>query len=328
MPELGKCIEQGLACSLMSRDEPHFTFLRRVSSVVYRPFKLEHIATLFCCNVHVCFCRVKQGCDPAGCLNPSRQLQASVMTQIHLHASSQTFACESCGHLNVISSSQAPLKEMKSQDLSRAAAHAEHELLEQVDLPTAQNTQKKPERTVSHAAGDTDDLDTLAAANAAKDGKLEQHIEELHLHQAHAHGSHHSASRRPSHLHPSGSLPRRSSTLSRSSSGAQDLAEDQQLPQQSGTPQPHPPTSHLTHPSQGAEPLQHSALGSGRSQGLSGLPGSRNNSGAMSGDEAGTVVLTLKGPTEVILAQIQRSTGSGHARNPSGSPLSKSSKQS
>ena len=250
------------------------------------------------------------------------------MAQVHLHASSQTFACESCGHLNVIPSSQAPLKESKSQDLSRVAAHAEHELLEQVDLPAAQTTHKKPERTLSHAADDTDDLDTLAAANAAKDGKLEQHIEELHLHQAHAHSAHRSASRRSSHLHPSGSLPRRSSTLSRSSSGAQDLAEDQQLPQQSGTSQPHPLTSHLSHPSQGAEPTQHPALGSGRFQGLSGLPGSRNNSGVMTGNEPGAMVLTLKGPTEVILAQIQRSTGSGHARNPSGSPMSKSSEQS
>lgn len=245
--------------------------------------------------------------------------------QIHLHASSQTFACESCGHLNVVPVSEAPLK--ASGKSSAAELHSEHELLEQVDLPPAVDTQTKPQRTVSQAADNDDDLNALAAANAARDGKLEQHLDELHMHQGQTHGTHHTMSRRSSHLHPSGSIPRRSSILSRSSSDARDLAEDQQLPQQSGIAHPHPPASHLANPSQGSGSLQHSALGSARSREVASLPGSRTNSGAMGGSEVGAGVVILKGPTEVILEQIQRSAGSGHTRNPSGSPKSKHSKQ-
>ena len=246
------------------------------------------------------------------------------MTQIHLHASSQTFACESCGHLNVVPINEVPLK--ASGKSSAAELHSEHEVLEQVDLPPAFDTQNKPQRTVSQAADDDDDLNALAAANAAKDGKLEQHLDELHMHQGQAHSTHHSMSRRSNHLHPSGSIPRRSSILSRSSSDARDLAEDQQLPQQSGTVQPHPPVSHLANPSQGSGSLQHSALGSARSRELGSLLESRPNSGALGGGEVGAAVLTLKGPTEVILERIQRSSGSGHAKSSSSSPMSKHSK--
>ena len=249
------------------------------------------------------------------------------MAQIHINATSQTFACESCGHLNLIPASSASLKGSGKSLIGNAAApHSEHAMLEQADLPPAHDTQKRPERSLSQVAVDTDDLDALAAANAAKDGKLEQHLEELQLHQAHAYSAHHLTSRRSSHLHPSGSIPRRSSILSRSSSDAQEMAEDQQPPQQPGASQSHLPVSHLHSSSPGAEALQRAFLGSGWSQGAGGLPGSRTNSGAMGGSEAGTVVLSLKGPTEVILAQIQRSTGSGHVRNPSGSPMTKSSK--
>ena len=244
------------------------------------------------------------------------------MTQIHLHASSQTFACESCGHLNVVPVSEVPLK--TSGKSNAAELSSEHEILEQVDLPPAFDTQNKPQRTVSQAADNDDDLNALAAANAAKDGKLEQHLDELHMHQGQTHGTHHPMSRRSSHLHPSGSIPHKSSILSRSSSDARDLAEDQQLPQQSGIAQPHPPASHLANPSQGSGCLQHS-LHSARSRDLGSLPGSRTNSGALGGSEVGPGVVTLKGPTEVILEQIQRSTGSGHARNPSNSPMSKHS---
>lgn len=260
------------------------------------------------------------------------------MAQIHLTASSQTFACESCGHLNVVPVHQpGSLRESdKTQAADDEDAHSEHDLLEQVDLPSALDSQKKPERSVSRVANDTDDLESLAAANAAKDGKLEQHLEELHLHQAHAHSPHHLAQRRASHLNPSGLVPRRSSTLSRSSSEAQDVTfpeEEQQLPQQSGAPQPHPPATHLSNFVPPSDSLQHPGTGSGQSasQAHHILPGSRSNSGVTGGlNEAGTVVFTLKGPTEVILAQIQRSTaslGSGsapHSRAPSGSPMSRS----
>ena len=246
------------------------------------------------------------------------------MTQIHLHASSQTFACESCGHLNVVPASEVPLK--ASGKSNAAELPFEHEILEQVDLPPAFETQDKPQRTVSQAADNDDDLNALAAANAAKDGKLEQHLDELHMHQEQMHSTHHPMSRRSSHLHPSGSIPRKSSILSRSSSDARDLAEGQQLPQQSGIAQPHPPASHLANPSQGSGSLQHISLSSARSRNLGSLPGSRTNSGALGGSEVGPGVVTLKGPTEVILEQIQRSAGSGHARNPSNSPMSKHSK--
>ena len=247
------------------------------------------------------------------------------MAQIHLHASSQSFACESCGHLNVLPITEFPHK--ASSKSSSAETHSGHEILEQVDLPAVLDTQHKPERTVSQAADNDDDLNALAAANAAKDGKLEQHLDELHMHQGQAHAQHHLTSRRASHLHPSGSIPRRSSILSRSSSDARDLGDDQQLPQQSGIAQPHPPTSYLANPTQGSDSLQYSVLGSGRSQGLGSLPGSRSNSGVLGGNDMGTGVPTLKGPTEVILEQIQRSTGSGHARNPSSSPMSKHGKR-
>lgn len=246
------------------------------------------------------------------------------MAQIHVHASSQTFACESCGHLNVVSVCEVPLKAWGKS--SPSEHHSEHEVLEQVDLPPASDTHNRPQRTVSQAADDNDDLNALAAANAAKDGKLEQHLDELHMHQGQAHSTHHPIPRRSSHLHPSGSIPRKSSILSHSSSDARDLAEDQQLPQQSGSAQPHPPTSHLANPSQGSGSLQHSVPGSARSRDPGSLPGSRSNSGALGGSEAGAAVVSLKGPTEVILEQIKRSTGSGHARNPSGSPMSKHSK--
>lgn len=247
------------------------------------------------------------------------------MTQINLHASSQTFACESCGHQNVVPVSEVPLK--ASGKSSAAELHSEHEALEQADLPPVSDTQNKPQRTVSQAADNNDDLNALAAANAANDGKLEQRLEELHMHQGQTHSTHHTMSRRSNHLHPSGSIPRRSSILSRSSSEARDLAEDQQLPQQSGIAQPHPPASHLANPSQASGSLQLSALGSARSREVASLPGSRTNSGALGGSEVGAGVLTLKGPTEVVLEQIQRGAGSGHARNPSGSPKSKHSKE-
>ncbi|KAL3158447.1 hypothetical protein ABBQ38_010681 [Trebouxia sp. C0009 RCD-2024] len=238
------------------------------------------------------------------------------MAQIHLHASSQTFACESCGHLNVV-----PFSEPSLKVLSRSSSADAHKILEQVDLPPAGTSLNKTERTVSQAADNNDDLNALAAANAAKDGKLEQHLEELNIHQEQAHSPHHLVPRRASRLHPAGSIPRRSSILSRSSSEAQVLLEDQQLPQQSGAPQPHPPTSHLTNPVQGSGTLQHPALGSGRFRGLGTSLGGRSTSDAVGGNE---VVLSHKGPTEVILEQIQRSTGSGHARTPSSSPMSKS----
>lgn len=241
------------------------------------------------------------------------------MAQIHLHASSQTFACESCGHLNVV-----PFSEPSLKVLSRSSSADAHKILEQVDLPPAGTSLNKTERTVSQAADNNDDLNALAAANAAKDGKLEQHLEELNIHQEQAHSPHHLVPRRASRLHPAGSIPRRSSILSRSSSEAQVLLEDQQLPQQSGAPQPHPPTSHLTNPVQGSGTLQHPALGSGRFRGLGTSLGGRSTSDAVGGNE---VVLSHKGPTEVILEQIQRSTGSGHARTPSSSPMSKSSKR-
>lgn len=243
------------------------------------------------------------------------------MTQIHLHASSQTFACESCGHLNNVPINEIPLK--ASGKSSGAELHSEHEILEQLDLPPAVDTQHKPQRTVSQAADNDDDLNALAAANAAKDGKLEQHLDELHMHQGQTHSTHHPLSRRSSHLHPSGSIPRRSSILSRSSSDARDVAEDQQLPQQPGIAQPHPPASHLANSTQGPGSLQHSV----RSREMGSLPGSRANSGALGGSEMGAAIVTLKGPTEVILEQIKRSSVSGHARNPSGSPMSKHSKE-
>ena len=252
------------------------------------------------------------------------------MAHIHLTASSQTFACESCGHLNIVLAQQIVSSKAvdKSQNAVDEQAHSEQEILEQVDLPPTLDSQRTPERSVSRLADATDDLNALAAANSAKDGKHEQHLEELQLHQAHVHSPHQLAQRRTSHLYPSGSTTRRSSILSRSSS--QDLAaqeDEQHLPQQSGVPQPHPP---ITHPNYFSDPLQHPGTGSGHSQAQRSLAGSRNNSGATSLNEAGTVVFTLKGPTEVILAQIQRSTaslgssGSSHARNPSGSPMSRS----
>ena len=254
-----------------------------------------------------------------------RLRHSAFMAQIHVHASSQTFACESCGHLNVVPVCEVPLK--ASGKSSPSQHHSEHEVLEQVDLPLASDTHNKPQRTVSQAADDNDDLNALAAANAAKDGKLEQHLDELHMHQGQGHSTHHPIPRRSSHLHHSGSIPRRSSILSRSSSDARDLAEDQQLPQHSGSSLPHPPTSHLANSIQGAASLQHPVPGSARSQDLGCLLGSRSISGALGGSEVGKVVVSLKGPAEVILEQIKRSTGSGHARNPSGSPMSKHSKE-
>ncbi|KAL0051996.1 hypothetical protein WJX82_006165 [Trebouxia sp. C0006] len=220
---------------------------------------------------------------------------SSLMAQTAVTASSQTFSCESCGHLNVVPFHQPDVLKAadKAQEPAAEQAPSEHQALEQVDLPSGLDGQK-PERTISRLADDTEDLNALAAANAAQDGKLEQHLEELHLHQAHAHSPHHLGQRRASHLHPSGLIPRRPSLLSRQSSEAQDIAsqeEEQQLHQ------------HL---------------------------GSRTNSGAnMPGHEAGTVVFTLKGPTEVILAQLQRniaSVGSGassHNRTPSGTPMAR-----
>ena len=254
-----------------------------------------------------------------------RLRHSACMAQIHVHASSQTFACESCGHLNLVPVCEVPLR---ASGKSNPSQHpSEHEVLEQVDLPPASDTHNKPQRTVSQAADDNDDLNALAAANAAKDGKLEQHLDELHLHQGQGHSTHQPIPRRSSHLHPSDSIPRRSSILSRSSSDARDLAEDQQLPQHSGSAQPHPPTSHLATPSKGSGSLQHSVPGSARSRDLGSLPGSRSNSGVLGGSEVGTAVTSLKGPTEVILEQIKRSTGSGHARNPSASPMSRHSKK-
>lgn len=247
------------------------------------------------------------------------------MAQIHLHASSQTFACGSCGHLNVVPICEVPFK--ASGKSSPSEHHSEHEVLEKVDLPPASDTYNKPQRTVSQAADDNDDLNALAAANAAKDGKLEQHLDELHMHQGQAHSTHHPIPRRSSHQHPSGSIPCRSSILSRSSSEARDFAEDQQLPQQSGSAQPHPPTSHLANPSQSSVSLQHVLPGSAHSQDPGSLPGSWSNAAALGGRETGPAVVCLKGPTEVILEQIKRSTGSGHARNPSGSPMSSHSKE-
>lgn len=259
-----------------------------------------------------------QEVSSTGWASTGRQGYKATMAQIHLHASSQTFACESCGHLNVVPASEMPHN--ASSKSNGEEAYPEHKILEQVDLPPAGDSYNKPERTVSQAAENDDDLNALAAANAAKDGKLEQHLDELHIHQEQAHSAH---SRRPSRLHPTGSIPRRSSILSRSSSETRELLEDQQLPQQSGTPQPHPPTSHLPNLSQGSGSLQHPALGSGRPQGQSSLARSRSNSSALEGNEA---VMSHTGPTEVVLEQIRRSTGSGHARNPSSSPMSKSSK--
>lgn len=261
------------------------------------------------------------------------------MAQVHLTASSHTFACESCGHLNVVPSSYPSSSKStdKTQEAAVENAQSEHETLEQVDLPTAADTQK-PARTVSKVADDADDLNAVAAANAANDGKLEQHLEELHVHQAHAHGAHHLGPRRASHLHPSGLVPRRPSLLSRSSSEAQEFArqeeqqhqQPQQLPQQSGSPLPHPPATHLSTSLQPPDSLQHIATGSATSSSAASRPGSRSNSGVnMPASEGGTVVFTLKGPTEVILAQIQRSTaalGSGassHNRTPSGTPMAR-----
>ena len=256
------------------------------------------------------------------------------MAQTNVTASSQTFACESCGHLNVVAFHQPD--GLKAADKAQGAvaeqAPSEHQALEQVDLPSGLDSHK-PETTITRLADDSEDLDALAAANAAQDGKLEQHLEELHLHQAHAHSPHHLGQRRASHLHPSGLIPRRPSLLSRQSSEAQKIAsqeEEQQLHQHSGVPQPQPPSTHLSTPSQPSDSLQHPGTGSGssRSQGM--IPGSRTNSGVnIPGHEGGTVVFTLKGPTEVILAQLQRNTasvGSGassHNRTPSGTPMAR-----
>lgn len=255
---------------------------------------------------------------------------SSPMTQVHITASSQTFACESCGHLNVVPFHQPD--GLKAADKAEEQAHFEHQALEQVDLPAVLDGQK-PETTISRLADDSQDLNALAAANAAQDGKLEQHLEELHLHQAHAHSPHH-LGRRASHLHPSGLIPRRPSLLSRQSSEAQDIAsqeEQQQLHQQSGVPhgQPQTPGTHLSTPGQPSDSLQHPGTGSGSSHSQGMIPGSRTNSGVNIGQEAGTVVFTLKGPTEVILAQLQRNTasvGSGvssHNRTPSGTPMAR-----
>lgn len=254
------------------------------------------------------------------------------MAQTDATAPSQTFACESCGHLNVV-----PFHHpdglnaaYKAQGPAAEQAHSEHQALEQVDLPAALDGQK-PETTITRLADDSEDLNALAAANAAQDGKLEQHLEELHLHQAHAHSQHHLGQRRASYLHPSGLIPRRPSLLSRQSSEAQDIAAQetqQQLHQHSGVPQPHPPSTRLNTPGQPSDSLRHPGTGSGSSHSQGMIPGSRTNSG-ISGHEAGTVVFTLKGPTEVILAQLQRNTasvGSGassHNRTPSGTPMAR-----
>jgi len=261
-------------------------------------------------------------------------IYSSLMAQIHVTASSQTFACESCGHLNVVRLHQPDgLKAAdKAREPAAEQAHSEHQALEQVDLPTALDVQK-PETTISKLADDTQDLNALAAANAAQDGKLEQHLEELQLHQAHTHSPHNLGPRRASHLHPSGLIPRRPSLLSRQSSEAQDIAsqeEEQQLHQHSGVPQPHPPSHPLSTPGQPSDSLQHPGPGSGSSHSQEMISGSRTNSGVnIPGHEAGTVVFTLKGPTEVILAQLQRNTasvGSGvssHNRTPSGTPMAR-----
>ena len=260
------------------------------------------------------------------------------MTPTQVTAFSQTFACESCGHLNVV-----PFHQLNSlraankvQEPAAEQVPCEHQALEQVDLPSGLDGQN-PETTISKLADDTEDLNALAAANAAQDGKLEQHLEELHQHQAHAHSPHHLGQCRASHLHPSGLIPRRPSLLSRQSSEAQDIAsqeEEQQLRQHPAVPQPSQPSTHLSTPGQPSDSLQHPGTGSGSSLSQGMIPGSRTNSGVnIPGREGGTVVFTLKGPTEVILAQLQRniaSVGSGassHNRTPSGTPMARAGAQ-
>lgn len=166
------------------------------------------------------------------------------MNLINLTASSQTFACESCGHVNVVPASLSHTQEGTNQKAATSEPHAQQGLLEQADLPASLG--KEPS-TVSKLAADLTDLSALAAANAASDGKLVQHVEELHQHQA-SHPPHHTIQRRASHLNPTLSGSHSLSHLRRSSSGATDLS-------------PHQGLSSRHHPSQtAAQHSDHAAL--------------------------------------------------------------------
>ena len=142
------------------------------------------------------------------------------MAQISLTASSQTFACESCGHINVVPTalSSTPTADSKKGTASAADLTTQQGVLEQVDLPPILS--KEPS-TVSKLAADLDGLNVLAATNAAADGKLVQHIDELQQHQT-AHPPHHTIQRWGSHLNPTLSGSHGLSHLSRSSSSAAD----------------------------------------------------------------------------------------------------------
>lgn len=133
---------------------------------------------------------------------------------------------------------------------------SEHAALEQADLPPAVARQPS---IVSKLAEEVDDLDMIAAANAAHDGKLQQHLQERHMHQAGHAVLHHSPSRRASHLNPTLSGAYNASNLSRASSEASDMGHDT-LPQQSGPSQPHPPAAHIA--DQLAEDANQAASGS------------------------------------------------------------------
>jgi len=65
------------------------------------------------------------------------------MAQTNVTASSQTFACESCGHLNVVAFHQPDgLKAAdKAQGPVAEQAPSEHQALEQVDLPSGLDSQ-------------------------------------------------------------------------------------------------------------------------------------------------------------------------------------------
>lgn len=143
------------------------------------------------------------------------------MTQINMTASSQTFTCESCGHINIVPASSSVNMATDVKKASAVEPRSQQGLLEQVDLPPILGREPS---TVSKIAADLDDLNVLAAANAAADGKLVQHVEELHQHQA-AHPPHHTIQRRASHLNPTLSGSHGLSHLSRSSSTAETLPQ-------------------------------------------------------------------------------------------------------